>query len=123
MKQYNARIRSKTDTTANWASNITFIPLKGEIIIYSDFAQKEIDGNMINVPNFKIGDGTTFAVDLPFVNDDLRDQLTAHMMNTSIHITDAEREFWNNKVRCYMDAEEDEDGYMVENEELVFTTL
>lgn len=123
MKQFNTRIRSKTDTTANWLRNTTFIPLKGEIVIYSDYAQKEVDGNMINIPNFKIGDGTTFAVDLPFVNDDLRDQLTAHMMNTSIHITDAEREFWNNKVRCYMDTEEDEDGYMVENEELVFTTL
>ena len=122
MKQFNTRIRSKADTTANWQRNLTFIPLAGEIIIYTDYSTREENGQTITIPNFKVGDGTTFAVDLPFVNDELRDQLTAHTMNQSIHVTNAEREFWNNKVRCYIESEEDEDGYIVENENIVFTT-
>lgn len=54
MAVLKTRISNKIDTTANWNSTTNFIPLKGELIIYSD-------------PNqLKIGDGVTKVQDLPF---------------------------------------------------------
>ncbi len=115
-----ARIRSKTDTTAHWNAAVTFIPLKGEVIVYSDYATEIVGGQTVKIPNFKIGDGLAYVPDLPFVGDDLRQELSAHLLDTTAHITAAEREFWNNKVRCYMGTET-EDEATVENEELIFT--
>ena len=53
-KNLTTRIKHKTDTSANWAKAVNFIPLKGEIIIYSDTYQ------------IKVGDGVTKVNDLPF---------------------------------------------------------
>ena len=120
--QFNGRIRMKIDTTANWrAVANTFIPLKGEIIVYSDYASKEVNGETVYIPNFKVGDGLAYGIDLPFVNDDLRDTLSAHLLDRTSHITAEERNFWNNKVRCYVNTEEDEEGFLVDGDMLVFT--
>lgn len=55
--KYNARVAQRHDTSTNWAKvEDTFIPLAGELIIYDD-----IYGKM------RIGDGTSFLKDLPFV--------------------------------------------------------
>ena len=89
---------------------MTFVPLKGEVIVYSDY--ETING--VNVPNFKVGDGLAYVPDLPFVGDDIRQQLTAHLLDTTAHLTASEREFWNNKVRCYLDT--------TDLENLIFTT-
>lgn len=115
------RIRSKIDTTAHWNAATTFVPLKGEVIVYSDYSSKLVDGVAVDVPNFKVGDGLAYVPDLPFVSDDLRDTLTAHLVDMSAHITSAERTFWNSKVRCYIGTDT-EDNVTVENEELIFTT-
>ena len=86
------------DTTANWATKTTFIPRTGEIIVYSD---RNVIGG-VNYPGVKIGDGLTFVVDLPFLGDDIAGQiigvLNAHIANSSIHVTPAEKEYWNNKL-------------------------
>lgn len=120
--QFSGRIRMKIDTTANWANALGFIPLKGEIIVYSDYSQVD-DGNggTVSVPNFKVGDGLAYCVDLPFVSDDLRESLSAHILDRTAHITDEERQFWNNKVRCYMDTINDEEEYLIDGETLIFT--
>lgn len=89
----------KYDTSEGWANNVSYVPMEGELIIYTD------------IPAIKVGDGMAYAVDLPFVTDDMRDEFLAHMQDTVIHITQDEREFWNNKVRCY-----------VNYDSLVFTT-
>lgn len=52
-----ARIQSKGDTSANWAKAITFVPLKNELILYTDLHK------------IKIGDGTTTVGNLPFLSD------------------------------------------------------
>lgn len=52
-KTLNTRMRQKADTTANWAKATTLVPLKGEIILYTD------------VRRFKVGDGTTTVGNLP----------------------------------------------------------
>ena len=84
------------DTTANWNSYIDYIPPRGAIIVYSDYAY--VPG--AEVPNFKIGDGLAYLVDLPFVEDDLRYEFNEHIHDNTVHITAAERANWNNKVSC-----------------------
>ena len=84
------------DTTANWNAYLEYIPPRGAIIAYSDYAVI----NDIDIPTFKIGDGLAYLVDLPFVNDDLRQAFAAHTQDSTIHITAAERAKWNNKVSC-----------------------
>lgn len=105
-KVFNTRIQMKHDTTANWSRTPRFVPKSGEIVVYDDYAT--VDG--VAVPNFKIGDGISPGADLPFVSDDLRAEIEEHIRNMSIHITDEERSFWNNKARVDGDPE---DGLIV----------
>ena len=88
------------DTSANWATRTGYIPARGEIIVYSD--RHVIDS--VNYPGVKIGDGLAYVVDLPFVGDDISNQivevLNAHINDSDSHISAAERELWNNKVSC-----------------------
>ena len=105
MDVVNARILSKSDTTANWNANIHFIPFRGEIIVYSDYGHIDDGfGNQIDVPGIKIGDGNAYLIDLPFVGEDQKriilQQLQEHANNQEIHISQAERKFWNNKLNC-----------------------
>lgn len=98
----NSRIQNKKDTTANWNAARGFVPLAGEVIIYTDYKtiRKEIDGEMtdVHVPGVKIGDGQTYVQDLPFVDTELRDRLMEHINNQDIHVTLREKLFWNNKL-------------------------
>jgi hypothetical protein len=50
-----------------------------------------------DVPAIKVGDGVTLLSDLPFVSGN-NDILNAHITNTDIHVTAAEKETWNAKV-------------------------
>lgn len=59
----NTRIQHKHDIEANWNRATNFIPLIGEIIIY------DID-DKFTCERFKIGDGKTYVVDLPFYLED-----------------------------------------------------
>lgn len=56
-KTLNTRIRQKIDTEANWKKAVNFVPLKGEIIVYSDLNR------------IKVGDGVTKVGSLPFLAD------------------------------------------------------
>ena len=116
----NARIQLKRDTTANWNAARGFIPLQGEVIIYTDYDsyEKEVDGRVktILVPNIKIGDGMAYVQDLPFVSQELRDTLMEHITNMDIHVTLGEKSFWNNKINV-------DDAYEQVHEELVNETL
>lgn len=53
------------DTTANWNRYPNLVPKIGEIIVYLD--RFYADGK--NVPDIKVGDGSTRIVDLPFIGD------------------------------------------------------
>lgn len=92
------------DTTANLRRRYSFIPKPGEIIVYLDHGTVQQDGVDIPVPCMKIGDGNAYLADLPFIGDDVAGQimrdLTGHINNTTVHITDEERTFWNNKLNC-----------------------
>lgn len=97
-------------TTAYWNSQTDLIGKSGAIYIYEDYAK---NGD-INIPNIKIGDGKAYLIDNPFITASVEDLLAAHIDDTVKHITEQERESWNNKVRCYINTEDDET--------IVFTT-
>ena len=93
------------DTTENWNSKISFIPERKDIIIYSDHGHiDDGQGNVIDIPAIKIGDGNAYLIDLPFVGDDYRYQILSelrrHTENTSIHVSQNDRDFWDNKLNC-----------------------
>ena len=54
-----------------------------------------------------------YVQDLPFVNEDLRDKILEHINNPEIHVTMAEKLFWNNKINV-------NDASEVVNEALIF---
>ncbi len=92
-------------TTATWNSQPQLIAKAGYIYLYSDWQENEQGQKIAGV---KVGDGLAYLIDIPFQDG----AYFEHIYNSIIHITEAEREFWNNKVRCYIDA----------NNQLVFTT-
>ena len=100
-------------TTEYWNDKPQLIPKKDTIIIYTDYQSKEEEGNIINIPGIKIADGSAFLIDQPFVDEDIRKVVSSHINNSDIHITPQEREFWNNKVRCYLDT--------LEQDNIIFT--
>lgn len=57
-KEINARVQLKYDTSDNW-SRATFIPRRGEMIIYAPEDTTPV--------RYKIGDGSTSISALPFV--------------------------------------------------------
>ena len=56
-----ARIQLKNDTEQNWIKAVNFIPLAGELIIYSADEQYPY-------PRFKVGDGVNKVNDLSFAD-------------------------------------------------------
>ena len=78
-------------TTAHWNSKPDFIGVRGVIYIYSDWAKTDDDRY---IAGFKVGDGVTLLMDLPFT-----DQMWADHINDAVrHISQAERDRWNDKV-------------------------
>ena len=105
MATIDARIKSKADTTAHWNDAQTFVPMRGEIIIYTDHGQiEDSQGNLFYVPGIKVGDGSTYVGSLPFVNADVQrdilDELRTHKSNTNVHVSLDDKSFWNNKLNC-----------------------
>lgn len=117
----NSRIQLKRDTTEHWNQASGFIPLPGEVIVYTDYEsyQKEVNGVMktILVPNIKIGTGNAYVQDLAFVDEQTRDILIEHIHNQDVHTTLQEKLFWNNKINVD-DAEEQITGEL-EDETLI----
>ena len=75
-KTVKTRIINKHATEAEWAAATSFIPKKGEIIVY------DIDSSHSR-ERFKIGDGVTAVNELPFSNSTvtLKSWTAADMVN------------------------------------------
>ena len=101
-------------TLEHWNSQPDLVGKKSHIYVYSDYAETEIDGEMVAVPNIKIGDGSAFLIDNPFVTKSVEDILNLHLNDSDVHISETERDFWNEKVRCFIDPEDPE--------KIIFTT-
>lgn len=78
-----SRIVHKHDTETNWNKAINFIPLIGEIIVY------DTDENY-NYERFKIGDGKTTVINLPFQKTNI-DDLKAVSYNIAQELTDEQK--------------------------------
>ena len=91
-------------TSNQWRQQLGVLSQKNTFYIYTDGYEKEDgQGGTIKIPRIKVGDGSSYIIDLPFVDDLFYD----HFNNMDIHVTLAEKQFWNNKVRT-QDSEIDE---------------
>lgn len=97
-----------SNTTAGWNSNPGLIAKKDIIYVYSDY-QKDSEGN--NIPGLKVGDGSAYLIDSPFIDTSMLE----HINDKTVHVNEGQREFWNNKVRCYCSE--------IKDQTIVFTTL
>lgn len=83
--EFGGRIITKT--TAEWNAEPTRMSVKNTIYVYSD--AREVDGEYI--PRLKVGDGTTYIVDLPF---------------STMSITQDDIDAWNSKSTLEVTADE-----------------
>lgn len=95
------------NTKEEWNSHPDIIATAGVMYVYSDY--KVIDG--VTYSNFKIGDGTSFLIDLPFgsidmtfaeVIEKLAEVVEEHVADSEIHVSAEDRMFWDNKVTAYI---------------------
>ena len=105
------------NTMAGWNSNPQYLPKKGEICIYTDYMTIQDDmGRDVTYPGIKIGDGNSYLIDMPFVGDETRylllRRLQEHENDAVAHVTQQDRDFWNNKL-----------NYDVTGETLILTRL
>lgn len=81
----------------------------GEIYVYTDYLSKtDESGRTVNTPGVKFGDGNAYVVDLPFINCDfesLEKNLNDHIIDSAVHVTQSEKDFWNGKYRAIVDGE------------------
>ena len=57
----NSRVQLKMDTEANWITHASFVPLAGEVVIYSADATH-------SYPRIKVGNGVNTIGTLPFID-------------------------------------------------------
>lgn len=110
-EQLKGKANIQMKTTQEWGQDRSLISQQNTFYIYSDRNTKvdEQTGKVINIPGIKVGDGSSYLVDLPFIDD----LFYSHINNLDIHVTLAEKQFWNNKVRT-QDSE-------IDNQNLIFT--
>lgn len=83
-------------TTAEWNAKPSYVPEAGTIVIYSDYAAAD----NADIPNFKVGDGNAYLIDLPFSQDDLRSLIAAHIADTSKHLSNDDRTKLEDSVKA-----------------------
>lgn len=85
------------NTTAAWNAQTLLVSEPETLYVYTDHMT---DANNNVIAGLKVGDGNAYLIDLPFTDTVIME----HIADTSIHITSAERLFWNNKVSCYLNS-------------------
>ena len=97
-KQKLDKLGISFNTTKYWNLMGGFIPKPGEIIIYSDYRVVTVNGKRIEIPGIKVGTGNAYVQDLAFIGGDETEIFAEHIQDQIVHITAAERAFWNNKL-------------------------
>lgn len=90
-----------TKTKAEWNADPTLMSATNTIYVYSDYREETdpISGDTYYIPRAKIGDGTTYVIDLPFA---------------TMSITEDDITKWNNATSLSVRADD-------ETETLIFT--
>lgn len=96
-------------TTAEWNAQPGLIGQAGHFYVYTD--HDTVDG--VDIPGLKMGTGNAYLIDCSFVDSNVSTVLT-HISDTIAHVTQAEKDAWNAKVRCYVQNEA--------SETIIFTT-
>ena len=88
------------DTKENWDRQLDLVAEQAAVYVYSnaDYID-DGNGNLIPIAGIKIGDGTSYLIDMPFVSESVLKIILAHVSDLSVHVTEAEKEFWNNSTR------------------------
>lgn len=75
-----------THPTEIWdAEGQDYVPGKGELIVYEDYAVDPETGE--NIPGIKVGNGTSLPVNLKFVNKDFEEKLQ-HKLTIGSYVYD-----------------------------------
>lgn len=98
------------NTKEGWNSQAGLIGQANALYVYTNASEE--DGK--NIPSFKIGDGSSYLIDIPFIASANIKALEDHTHDMTIHVSQADRLRWDNKVRAYHSE--------VDEENLVFTT-
>lgn len=108
----NDKMTYYSRTKSDWDSDRTLISEKDVLYIYSDYKVIQKDGQKIHLPGLKIGDGLSYLIDLPFANtqneaevQQLQNLILDHINNKTIHVTQEEKIFWNNKLNLFLQGE------------------
>lgn len=88
------------NTTSYWEAHSSYRPDRGMIVVYTDYQ----DGK----PAIKVGTGNADLSNLPFINEGISNLVVEHIANRIIHITQEERDKWNNKVNI-IDTPQEQD--------------
>lgn len=84
-------------TTSYWNSQAQLVSELDTAYVYTDY-YTDSSGN--SVPGVKLGDGTAYLIDRPFLTK-IADE---HIADQVRHITASERTAWNDKVTCYVNS-------------------
>lgn len=113
-------------TTAGWNEQPSLIAERGAIYVYSDHSSAIVDGQTKSVPGIKVGDGTSYLLDMPFLDagsgggggstdQEILNILTDHINNSSIHVSSSDRSFWNGKTRAYVGSDQQSETLILTN--------
>lgn len=94
--------------TEEWNSKTDLIGQKGHIYVYNDYSETEIGGEIVPVPNIKIGDGKAYLIDSPFVTASAENMINTHISDNSVHVSEEDRAAWSDKIRCYIAPDDPE---------------
>lgn len=86
-------------TTMEWAQDKTRIAQKGVIYVYSDYVKaSDGAGGTVDVPGFKVGDGTSYLIDMPFAQGEINEEIRSHIANQKIHVSEDDRRRWDDET-------------------------
>ena len=98
----NQKLTVVAKTKQQWESENRQTSQPGVLYVTTDYKTVTKDETTYNIPAFKIGDGNGYIVDLPYATVD-EQTFFDHVNDRVVHITQGEREFWNNKNRVEID--------------------
>lgn len=70
-------------TSDYWNAQTNLKSSAGYVYIYSDYQTETINGETYNIPAIKVGDGTSYLIDLPFFSGGSSSQSTANIVSNT----------------------------------------
>lgn len=84
---------------AQWDAQPQLVARSGTVYVYADGGGVTADGRQ--VPAIKVGDGTSYLIDMPFTTS----ALAEHLADASAHVSAADRALWDSGARYAVDVD------------------